>query len=140
MNVTEVRVYLLNAVDFANSLILPYRSQALRLLVIGGEQLVNRPFFFMLGFQVALHVVVVIQIHLLASLVRWTTLGIHLTTLVYGIRAQAPWSTCLYGVIFVPGIKASLFAVIILLAFTDDLIDIRSWSQLRHLVINSVET
>jgi len=94
----------------------------------------------MLGFQVTLHIVIVVQIHLLPPLVSWTTLGIHLGTLIHGIRAQAGWTTLFYRVIFVPGIKASLFAVVILLAFADDLINVGGSSQLLHLVINSVET
>jgi len=94
----------------------------------------------MLGFQVTLHVVVVVQVHLLPPLVCWTTLGIQLGTLVHGIRAQAAWTARVYGVILVPGVKASLFAVVVLLAFTDDLINIGGRSQLLYLVINGVET
>ena len=94
----------------------------------------------MLGFQVTLQVVVVVQVHLLASLVCRSTLGIQLRTLVHGIRAQATRTASVYGVIFAPGVKASLFVAVILLAFTDHLINIGSWAQFLHLVINSVET
>jgi hypothetical protein len=92
----------------------------------------------MFWFYVAFQVVVIVQIHLLASLISWTTLRVLLGCLLDWVGTQATWTSILNGVIFAPSIKASL--LIILLTFSTNLVYVWSWSQVLNLIINCIKT